>query len=120
VVTLAPEPGAVCHGMAYLVTPEEFAHLDYREKNGYLRLATDMHFEDGSATEGLVYIATHENAAYLGPASERDIARQIAGAAGPSGPNSEYLLELAKALRELGKFDEHVFEIERHLAEFAA
>jgi cation transport regulator ChaC len=119
VVTLVPEDGAVCHGMTYLVTPEEFAHLDYREKNGYLRLATSIRFEDGSATEGLVYIATHENAAYLGPASEREIARQIAASCGPSGPNSEYLLELAKALRELGKFDEHVFEIERHLAEFA-
>jgi cation transport regulator ChaC len=106
--------------MAYLVTPEEFAHLDYREKNGYLRLATSIHFEDGSAAEGLVYIATHENAAWLGPASEREIARQIAASCGPSGPNTEYLLELAKALRELGKFDAHVFEIERHLAEFAA
>jgi cation transport regulator ChaC len=118
VVTLAPEAGASCHGMAYLVTPEEFAHLDYREKNGYLRLATDIRFEDGSSAEGLVYIATHENAAWLGPASEREIARQIAQAEGPSGPNSEYLLELAKALRELGKFDEHVFTIERHLAAF--
>jgi cation transport protein ChaC len=106
VVTLAPDAGAVCHGMAYLVTPEEFAHLDYREKNGYLR--------------GIVYIATHENAAYLGPASEREIARQIASACGPSGANSEYLLALASALRELGKFDPHVFEIERHLAEFRA
>lgn len=118
VVTLVPEEGALCHGMAYLVTPEEFAHLDYREKNGYLRLATEIRFEDGGAAEGLVYIATHENAAYLGPASERDIARQIAGARGPSGPNSEYLLELARALRELGKPDAHVFEIERHLAGF--
>jgi len=118
VVTLVPEAGALCHGMAYLVTPEEFAHLDYREKNGYLRLATDIHFEDGGSAEGLVYIATQENAAYLGPASEREIARQIAGARGPSGPNSEYLLELAKALRELGKPDEHVFEIERHLEAF--
>lgn len=120
VVTLAPEPGAVCHGMAYLVTPEEFAHLDHREKNGYLRLATEITFEDGGSAEGLVYIATHENAAYLGPASERDIARQIASARGPSGPNSEYLLELARALRELGKMDPHVFEIERHLLEFMA
>ncbi len=120
VVTLAPDADAICHGMAYLVTPEEFAHLDFREKNGYLRLATSIHFEDGSAAEGLVYIATHENAAYLGPASERDIARQIASAEGPSGPNSEYLLELAKALRELGKFDAHVFEIERHLLAFVS
>jgi cation transport regulator ChaC len=118
VVTLVPDAGATCHGMAYLVTPEEFAHLDYREKNGYLRLATDIRFEDGSRTEGLVYIATHENAAYLGPAPERDIALQIATARGPSGPNSEYLLELAKALRALGKPDPHVFEIERHLREF--
>ena len=117
VVTLVPEEGATCHGMAYLVTPEEFAHLDHREKNGYLRLATDISFEDGSAHEGIVYIATHENAAFLGPASERDIARQIATARGPSGPNSEYLLALAEALRELGKPDAHVFEIERHLAE---
>jgi cation transport regulator ChaC len=115
VVTLAPQESAVCHGMAYLVTPEEFAHLDHREKNGYLRLATDMHFEDGSTVEGIVYIATHDNAAYLGPASEPDIARQIASARGPSGPNSEYLLRLAQALRELGKPDEHVFELERQL-----
>lgn len=119
VVTLVPEAGAVCHGMAYLVTPEEFAHLDHREKNGYLRLAIEMRFEDESTTEGLVYIATHENAAYLGPAAERDIAQQIASARGPSGPNSEYLLELAKALRELGKDDPHVFEIEKYLAEIA-
>lgn len=120
VVTLVPDEAALCHGMAYLVTPEEFAHLDHREKNGYLRLATDIVFEDGTSTLGLVYIATHENAAYLGPASEREIARQIARSAGPSGPNSEYLLELARALRELGKVDPHVVEIERHLAEFMA
>lgn len=117
VVTLVPDAGALCHGMAYLVTPEEFAHLDHREKNGYLRLATEMHFDDGSSDEGIVYIATHENEAYLGPADELDIARQIATARGPSGPNSEYLLGLAQALRELGKPDPHVFALERHLAD---
>ncbi|QNA89765.1 gamma-glutamylcyclotransferase [Massilia sp. Dwa41.01b] len=120
VVTLVPDEGALCHGMAYLVTPEEFAHLDHREKNGYLRLATTIVFEDGSGVEGLVYIATQENAAFLGPASEHDIALQIARSCGPSGPNSEYLLELAQALRELGKNDPHVFEIERHLMAIAA
>jgi cation transport protein ChaC len=117
VVTLVPDPDAVCHGMAFLVTPEEFAHLDHREKNGYLRLATQMQFDDGSSDEGIVYIATHDNAAYLGPADEHAIARQIATARGPSGSNSDYLLGLAQSLRALGKPDAHVFEIERHLAE---
>ena len=115
VVTLAPDADATCHGMAYLVTPEEFAHLDHREKNGYLGLATTITFDDGSAAEGLVYIATAGNAAYLGEAPEADIARQIAGAAGPSGPNRDYLFALAEALRELGRPDAHVFAIEQHM-----
>ncbi|HTD06577.1 gamma-glutamylcyclotransferase [Undibacterium sp.] len=119
VATLTPAPGAVCEGMAYLITPEVFEHLDYREKNGYLRLSTDIIFEDGGSVEGLVYIATADNAAYLGPASEQDIARQIANAAGPSGRNSDYLLELAAALRALDKEDAHVFEIEQHLTQLS-
>jgi cation transport protein ChaC len=118
VVTLAPDPGAVCAGIAYLITPEVFAHLDHREKNGYLRLAIDIFFDDGGSEEGLVYIATEENAAFLGDAPERDIARQIAASTGPSGRNRDYLTDLADALRALGKDDPHVFAIERHLAEF--
>lgn len=116
VVTIIEEPGAVCHGMAYLVTPEVFTHLDHREKNGYLRLAIPITFEDGGSVEGLVYIATPDNTAFLGEASEQEIARHIARSAGPSGPNSDYLNHLANALRELGRHDQHVFEIERHLA----
>lgn len=119
VVTLIPEQGAVCAGMAYLITPEVFAHLDHREKNGYLRLAIDIAFDAGGSAEGLVYIATQENAAFLGEAPELDIARQIAASAGPSGRNSDYLVALAQALRELGKDDPHVFAIERHLASAA-
>jgi len=115
VVTLIEEPGALCAGMAYLITPSVFAHLDYREKNGYLRLATEILFDNGSSAEGLVYIATADNTAFLGPAPEWQIARQIADAAGPSGPNADYLLGLAQALRELGQEDAHVFALEQHL-----
>ncbi|HWW70653.1 MAG TPA: gamma-glutamylcyclotransferase [Duganella sp.] len=138
VVTIIEQAGAICHGMAYLVTPEVFAHLDHREKNGYLRLAIPITFDDnpdGGTREGhrdsnanansggdndnvigLVYIATPDNTAFLGEASEQEIARHIARSAGPSGPNSDYLNHLASALRELGRHDQHVFEIERHLA----
>ncbi|HUW52256.1 MAG TPA: gamma-glutamylcyclotransferase [Rhodanobacter sp.] len=116
VVTLIAEPGAVCAGMAYLITPQTFGQLDAREKNGYLRLATEFSLDDGRHVEGLVYIATADNAAFLGPAGEREIARQIASSYGPSGPNRDYLMHLAAALRELGAQDAHVFGIERELA----
>lgn len=115
VVTLIEEEGAVCDGMAYQVEASVFEQLDVREKNGYLRFTTEMTFEDGSHDNGLVYIATADNEAYLGEASELEIARQISRAEGASGANSEYLLELARALRELEMQDAHVFEIDRHL-----
>ena len=117
VATLVPEPGAICAGMAYLITPAVFRHLDHREKNGYLRLATGIDFDAGGSEVGLVYIAAEDNAAFLGEAAERDIARQIAAASGPSGRNRDYLIELADALRALGKIDPHVFAIERYLAQ---
>jgi len=115
VVTLIPQTDAVCVGMAYLITPETFAHLDVREKNGYLRFVTELSLDDGRQIEGLVYIATEENAAFLGPASARDIAEHIARSVGPSGTNRDYLLRLAESLRQMGADDAHVFEIEREL-----
>lgn len=117
VTTLVESPGTVCVGMAYRVTPDVFDHLDVREKNGYLRFTTPMTFNDGSHEEGLVYIATEDNAAFLGPAPEADIARQIDRSHGPSGANRDYLLMLAEALRELGAEDEHVFGLEKVLLE---
>lgn len=115
VVTLVEEPDALCKGVAYRITPQEFEYLDHREKNGYLRLSMEMTFDDGSRDQGLVYIARPDNAAYLGPASEREIAHHIARASGPSGHNRDYLLKLADALRELRDNDPHVFAVEKHL-----
>ena len=117
VVTLIEQPGEICGGMAFRVEAPVFAQLDEREKNGYLRVAAEMTFDDGSNATGLTYLAAADNEAYLGEAGEYDIARHICGAQGPSGTNSDYLLELAVALRELGLQDDHVFEIERHILE---
>lgn len=115
VVTLIAQADATCVGVAYLVSPQTFAALDVREKNGYLRLATDLALDDGRHATGVVYIATPDNAAFLGAASEREIALHISRAHGPSGANRDYLLHLAAALRELGSDDPHVFAIEREL-----
>lgn len=111
VVTLIREPGAVCHGMAYRISAETLGPLDVREKNGYLREVTPLHFTDGEQAEGLVYIATDANPAFLGAASYDAMARHIADSHGPSGPNSDYLLNLAEALRAMGVEDVHVFTL---------
>lgn len=111
VATLIAEPGAVCAGMAYRVAPATFEYIDFREKNGYLRHAVTLDFGNGERAEGLVYIADASNAAWLGPASEADIARHVMGSSGPSGRNSDYVLNLADALHELGADDPHVFAV---------
>ncbi|MEQ6886981.1 gamma-glutamylcyclotransferase [Salicola sp. Rm-C-2C1-2] len=115
VATLIADAEARCTGLAYQVTPDVFEQLDVREKNGYLRLVRRLMFDDGAEVDGLVYIATEDNAAWLGPAPEAAIARHVASSEGPSGPNSEYLLELANALRIMDVDDPHVFAIEHHL-----
>ena len=117
VATLVREPGAVCHGMAYRITQEVLAPLDVREKNGYLREVVPLHFADGESEEGLIYLATEENAAFLGDAPLDAIAEQIARAHGPSGPNRDYLLHLAEALRELEVDDPHVFALASRLTQ---
>ena len=117
VVTLVPDPRASCEGMAYLIdgarAEAAFVGLDHREKNGYERHDTRFEFRGGGRCEGVVYVASFDNHAYLGPAPVREMAEQIRRSAGPSGANLEYLCELAAALRRLRIDDPHVFELER-------
>lgn len=102
--------------MAYLieaaVVASTFEQLDHREKNGYQRVATDLHLQDGRAVNGLVYIAPVNNFAYLGEAELSEIAVQIIQSSGPSGRNIDYLTDLAQSLRQLNAHDDHVFELE--------
>ncbi|EIE78460.1 hypothetical protein RO3G_03164 [Rhizopus delemar RA 99-880] len=89
----------VTWGVAFKIPSDDAeatrAYLDHREK-------------------ALVYIGTTDNEAYVGPAPLDQIAKQIHETYGPSGWNAEYLLNLAKALREIspGVRDDHVFELE--------
>lgn len=116
VVTLVPNPSARCMGMAYLLDAADarqiFEALDYREKNGYDRHEVTLHLAEIGSVSGLVYIGAINNFAWLGDAPILEMARQIARSRGPSGCNTDYLFELADALRELGADDPHVFELE--------
>ena len=48
---------------------------------------------------------------YAGPAPLEEMAKTILNSVGPSGPNKEYLYNLAHALNDIGIVDEHVQEL---------
>lgn len=107
-------------GIAYKIKNEDikkvFDHLDYRERGGYER--TNVLFypkaPDLRPIEITIYVGTKDNFNYAGEADDISIARQIIQSVGPSGPNIEYLFNLAKTMREIAPHvtDEHLFNIE--------
>jgi glutathione-specific gamma-glutamylcyclotransferase len=68
---------------------------------------------DAQTADGVVYAARPGNPAFLGPAPPEKMAQQINRCVGPSGSNRDYMINLARALRELGADDPHVFELEQ-------
>ena len=61
----------------------------------------------------MLYIADEDNEEFLGPNDLSLIALQIHQSHGPSGPNSEYLFNLATALEAISVEDQHVEELNR-------
>ena len=119
VVTLIESPGESCVGRAFLIEPDVFEHLDHREKNGYERVRVRIEF-DAESANGVFYVAPPGNPAFLGPAPLEAMVRQINRCVGPSGSNRDYVIKLARALRELGADDPHVFELEQFVLRNAA
>lgn len=115
VVTLVETPGTSCRGRAFEISPSEvkrvMARLDHREQGGYDRLIAPLRASDGRRLEAVVYLATPENPNWLGPASVDAIANQVLRSHGPSGPNTEYVLELDRALQQIDAEDEHVHAV---------
>lgn len=127
VVTLIKEPSESLEafktwGVVYCIPEADVSEvlkgLDYREKGGYVREEVDVFIlgNDSPVVRGaIVYLADQTNQEYLGEAPVGDIALQIFKSVGPSGPNIDYLLNLASALKTMSVEDEHVFEIETHV-----
>ncbi|CAI5515253.1 unnamed protein product [Closterium sp. Naga37s-1] len=120
-VTLVEEQDAVTYGVAYRLAGQEqeqreiLQYLRHREKEYDQQVHIDFHTEPSGAhppvIQVMVFIASDNpvsNPYYLGPAPLEAMAWQIATARGPSGPNAEYLLNLQKALSDLGACDPHV------------
>lgn len=108
--------------MAFEVTgsqvEESLKYLNVRETvcGGYVTKMVDF-FPEGesqSPVQALVYIATSDNALYLGPASPEVIGAQIAVCRGKTGHNLEYLLRLTEFMRCSCPHveDHHLFSVE--------
>lgn len=116
VVTLVQgEAHEECWGTGYRVAgdvlPTVLEELDYREKQGYERVMTQLGFRDREPVEALVYIAAPSNVNFLGPATLDTIAAVVREAVGPSGDNREYVLRLAQALADMDVVDPHVRDL---------
>ena len=110
-------------GVAYKIAEDKVEevrkHLDFREKGGYEAVPVTFHPRDEDMAEFQlnIYLGSEENPYYLGPAPLEDIAKQIHDSEGPSGKNTEYLFELATAMRNLVPHvdDSHLYELEKHV-----
>lgn len=89
VVTLVADPHAECHGLAFDTgdhdTPEIIESLDVRESGGYIRIAVDLEFADGTGTTAMTYVAPPENRNFLGPRRSTTSCDRLPGASVRAG-----------------------------------
>lgn len=124
VATLLPSssPDSLTHGVAFrLVGHDEInaalEHLNMRESTlgGYVLQADHVTTLDGQVIPAVFYVATADNDQYTGEESLTKLATIIAKAHGPSGPNTDYLFNLAKWQHEHcpGVIDDHLYQLEK-------
>ncbi len=60
-----------------------------------------------------MYVGSESHRQYAGPAPLEEIAATIVTSEGPSGRNTEYLYNLAEAMRSIDPTDDHIFQLEK-------
>ncbi|KWU41044.1 ChaC-like protein [Rhodotorula sp. JG-1b] len=115
--------GAFCTD--YGLAQEVWAYLDHREKDGYSLRTVDVYGIDPHTGKevvlhaGVLYVGETHNPSFAGGEPMTQLADHIAHARGPSGPNKEYLYNLAAAVRLLcpASEDAYLAQLERLVRE---
>ena len=110
-LVLGLDRGGACRGIAFRVAPADWesvqAYLREREQVTavYLERMREMRFADGSMPRALTYLVDRRHGQYAGKLDEETQFRIVAGAHGRSGANSDYVVNTATHLAELGMPD---------------
>lgn len=107
-LVLGLEHGGSCLGMAFRVPAalgdEVMAYLRERElaTRAYHERRLPVRLDDGAMVEAVTYVVDRKHRQYAGGIGVDEMARMIAGAAGQSGRNEDYLVNTLQHLRALG------------------
>lgn len=110
-LVLGLDQGGACRGMAFRVSAADrdgvVAYLREREQvtSVYREVVRPIRFADGEAGRALVYLVDRTHPQYAGKLDEEMQFRLVAGAAGLSGVNRDYVINTAAHLAELGMPD---------------
>jgi glutathione-specific gamma-glutamylcyclotransferase len=110
-LVLGLDRGGACRGIAFRIAPEDWesVHAYLREREQvtavYLERMREMRFADGSVARGLTYLVDRSHGQYAGKLDEDTQFRIVAEAHGRSGANSDYVVNTAAHLAELGMPD---------------
>jgi glutathione-specific gamma-glutamylcyclotransferase len=119
-LVLGLDRGGTSQGMAYRVTPAQahatLSYLRDREQvtGVYREVVSPVTLLDGSHrhVDAVAYVAERAHPQYAGGLAPRTQAAIIRGAHGISGPNTEYLVNTAARLRQLGVRDRGLERLE--------
>jgi len=114
-------------GTVYCIRHEDAVQvlecLDVREKGGYHREEVPVYVEgDIFACMATLYVgsvSTQINTEFIGPECIDVTAQIISKSAGQSGPNRDYLYNLAESLRSMSLHDKYLFELEQRVRELS-
>jgi glutathione-specific gamma-glutamylcyclotransferase len=117
VLALDADPEGVCEGVLFRVArPNAEATLAYlRERElvsyAYLERVLPVEQDSGETLAAVSYVMNRDHPQYRGDLDLEGQAAVIAEAAGPRGPNADYLFNTVRSLDDLGLVDAHLLAL---------